>query len=319
MDPQKKMTNVTTSCLHYFEDPLIVELISGSFGDDEQSLRIFKTFLAKKEDTTGFFSFEKILPLMIKDTDPPLAALKGRFSVVEWLFLYLDIDEDKEVCMKMCEKAAEGGHMEILQWLHGVGCPSDVSTSTAAARHGNMQCLQWIVARSSSILHGFGARIMIAAAEGGHLDILKWLRGKGCRWNREIVAIAARNGHIDCLKWAHENGGQWYRYYICAFAAEGGSLDALQWARENGCPWDNNTCSNAAKNGHIDCLKWARDNGCPWDEDTCRYAAENGHLECLKWARENGCPWDENTCRFAAANGHQDCLDWARENGCPEN
>lgn len=43
MEPANKK-----SCLNYLEMPLIVELVSSSFGDDEQSLRIFKYFLANQ-------------------------------------------------------------------------------------------------------------------------------------------------------------------------------------------------------------------------------------------------------------------------------
>ena len=78
MEPQKKPTK--TSCLGYFENPVIVELVSGSFGDDKQSLRIFKTFLAGEtpEDPNNPLPFEKRFPFMKRFADPRLAALKGR-------------------------------------------------------------------------------------------------------------------------------------------------------------------------------------------------------------------------------------------------
>ncbi len=40
MVPQKKKMRTMTSCLRYFENPLIIKLISDSFGDDKQSLRM---------------------------------------------------------------------------------------------------------------------------------------------------------------------------------------------------------------------------------------------------------------------------------------
>ena len=54
-----------------------------------------------------------------------------------------------------------------------------------------------------------------AAADHGHLDVLKWLRENGCPWDEETCAYAARGGHLEVLK----------------------------WARENGCPWDEDTCA----------------------------------------------------------------------------
>jgi len=61
------------SCLGYFENPVIVELVSGSFGDDEQSLRIFKTFLAGEtpEDPENPLPFAKRYPFMDLVEDLP--------------------------------------------------------------------------------------------------------------------------------------------------------------------------------------------------------------------------------------------------------
>ena len=126
------------------------------------------------------------------------------------------------------------------------------------------------------------ARFCARMAENGNLELLQFLRGKGCPWDEETCSYAALNGHFECLKYAHENG----------------------------CPWDEKTFRNAAENGHLECLKYARENGCSWGglrrwhDDTCSKAALNGHLECLKYAHENGCPWNEDTCSKAAKNGH---------------
>jgi hypothetical protein len=44
------------------------------------------------------------------------------------------------------------------------------------------------------------------AAEGGHLELVKWLhanRSEGC--TAEAACEAARNGHVDVLKWLVEH------------------------------------------------------------------------------------------------------------------
>ena len=68
------------------------------------------------------------------------------------------------------------------------------------------------------------------AARHGRLDILQWLRMKGCPWNSDTCKGAAENGHLEVLK----------------------------WAREHNCPWNEWTCASAAENGHLEILKWAR-------------------------------------------------------------
>jgi len=59
-----------------------------------------------------------------------------------------------------------------------------------------------------------------------------------CSW-------AAEGGHLEVLKWARENGCPWNER-TCSCAAKGGHLEVLKWARENGCPWGEQTCSFAA-------------------------------------------------------------------------
>ena len=39
--------------------------------------------------------------------------------------------------------AAEGGHLEVLQWAHQNGCPWDEQTCAEAARGGHLEVLQW--------------------------------------------------------------------------------------------------------------------------------------------------------------------------------
>ena len=49
-------------------------------------------------------------------------------------------------------------------------------------------------------------RMAFAAAEYGHLDILKWARSRGSFGSAQLCSKAATGGHLDCLQWAHENG-----------------------------------------------------------------------------------------------------------------
>jgi phosphoglycolate phosphatase-like HAD superfamily hydrolase len=59
-----------------------------------------------------------------------------------------------------CSLAAYGGHLEVLKWLHGAGCPWGIPTCYTAAM-------------------------------GGHLDMLKWLHSAGCPWGIQTCYAAA--------------------------------------------------------------------------------------------------------------------------------
>ncbi|KAG5186883.1 hypothetical protein JKP88DRAFT_276295 [Tribonema minus] len=65
--------------------------------------------------------------------------------------------------------AACGGHLEVLQWAHANGCPSDAGTCAAAA-------------------------------SGGHLEVLRWLHDVGCEWDQSTCDCAADGGHLGTLQ-----------------------------------------------------------------------------------------------------------------------
>jgi hypothetical protein len=130
------------------------------------------------------------------------------------------------------------------------------------------------------------------AAYLGYLSTLKHVYRQGHLFNRQYKPTfnaASQGGHLEVLKWLRSIGSQ-MNEVACSFAAMGGHLNVLQWLHSNGCPWNAQTCAFAAKGGHLEVLQWARGNGCPWDAGTCANARKNGHPEVLKWAIANGCP-----------------------------
>ncbi|KAG5178057.1 hypothetical protein JKP88DRAFT_330616 [Tribonema minus] len=219
---------------------------------------------------------------------------------------------------------------------------ADATTSGSLVEWAINAGLDPELAHASCLRHGSGR-----AAEGGHLEILKWARADGCRWNEQTCSGAAKRGHLAVLQWARD------------------------WAHTSGCAWDAETCSRAAMGGHLELLhaieaheadqehhtvaadavdsatliEWAVRNGLdpelaqnscirygnleglrrlrslfdlPLVEDHSWLAAGGGHLELVwwLWARANGCPWNESTTQSAAAGGHLEVLQWACANGC---
>lgn len=172
---------------------------------------------------------------------------------------------------EVCDGAASCGQLEVLAHLEdaGVMCITDRSCR-AAARGGHVRILDWMLKRNKSKI--VSASTVHAAAAGGQLDCLKWLRALGAPWARETAKMAAVGGHFELLR----------------------------WARSKGCPWDEDTPAFCAQHGHLDMLQWAVTNGCPWDSDACYCAARGGQLEALQWLRAHGCPWDPDKCYRAA-------------------
>ena len=271
------------------------------------------------------------------------AACGGHLDVIEW-FVTIDEFGDVETLMEMlpCE-AACGNHVHVLDWLEAVWPDAldrtDPEVAMYAAFRGSLGALEWLRRRRFDM-----SEVCDGAANGGHMDVLRWARAKrypwtadtcagiakhgdlatlrwaaeqGCPMSGRVLVEAVLGGHVHVAEWAAENGCEMLAS-ACAAAATRGSMETLRWLRGRGCAWDHNTCSEAARRGDLAMLAWARQNGCPWHSCTCTAAARAGHLEALKWARENGCPWGPDTFRAAEERGDLKLMRWARANGCPQ-
>jgi hypothetical protein len=52
-------------------------------------------------------------------------------------------DQRLSLAYLTCERAAGGGHVEVLQWARANGCPWDESTRANAAERGHLEVLEW--------------------------------------------------------------------------------------------------------------------------------------------------------------------------------
>ena len=136
-----------------------------------------------------------------------------------------------------------------------------------AARRG---CVRIFADHATGVFQGLLDKCFCTyAADGGHLDVLKWLRSQDppCPWSEATCAEAASNGQLDVVKWLRSQNPP--------------------------CPWNEWTTYFAAENGHFDVLKWLHSQNppCPWNERTTYFAEDNDHFDVLKWLVENGCPY----------------------------
>jgi hypothetical protein len=100
-----------------------------------------------------------------------------------------------------------------------------------------------------------------AAADGGHLEVLKWIfKNKPCFFNMSILEESAKKGHLEVIKWAREIGYKWQAH--------------------------DKTCSNAASGGHLEVLKWAKEDGAPYDLEDLLHHGQH-HKNILDWLEAN--------------------------------
>jgi hypothetical protein len=245
-----------------------------------------------------------------------------------------ELQGDTRAFLNRQHYAAAMGRLDVLKWLwnHGHKCVH-YETAYRAARYGHIHVLEWFfelpIERQlrkddedrldQGCLFGDPEILCMGAAQVGNIEVLKFLREKGCPWGARTSTEACWYGQLELLKWLQKEG------CLCdldGFLSKcGGHLDILKWMRETypGCAFDARASIRSTSKNRLDCLMWLREHGCPWSENTMAHAAGKGNLEILKWAHENGCPWDDSTPNNAAITGKLESLEWLHENECPFN
>eukprot|EP00302_Diacronema_sp_CCMP2436_P002819 CAMPEP_0179850910 /NCGR_PEP_ID=MMETSP0982-20121206/7965_1 /TAXON_ID=483367 /ORGANISM="non described non described, Strain CCMP 2436" /LENGTH=385 /DNA_ID=CAMNT_0021736387 /DNA_START=292 /DNA_END=1452 /DNA_ORIENTATION=- len=210
-------------------------------------------------------------------------------------------------------RSAFDSSLRKLEWAIAAGCREP--SSQAGSQRRAADCLRSsLLPRAAAACLCCSGRVpqaarawswgmCSAAASGGHLATLMWLRANGCPW-QVGAAYAAVAAATDVLRWAHTNGcpwGWWEHEDACLAAAGGGHLATLQWLRVNGYRrWRG--CMASAAGAPLRVLPWLRATTCPWAcpwGNNCTAAARGGHLDVLTWLRAVDCPWGEgsDTCR----------------------
>ncbi|KXZ46060.1 hypothetical protein GPECTOR_47g335 [Gonium pectorale] len=180
-----------------------------------------------------------------------------------------------------------------VEWLEAQGCTYSPDAAVYAAvqpdhgealtrltwllekRHGHLHVLAWLLDTLGPAAVVLNAELFAAAAKSGNMELLAWLRQRGCAWD-----FGAYSG-----------------------AAEAGWVAALEWLAEQGCPMEESgqPYINACRNGDLATLRCLRRLGVPWgpDDGSVFLAAAKGHthmgaaqLPLLRWLLEEGCPVD---------------------------
>lgn len=154
------------------------------------------------------------------------AARGGHVDILKYLETQ-DIEFDEHTMAG----AARGGCIETIEFLMDEGCPRDKGAIHCAARGGNLKILKMFIIDWNEyeetlaqieeeqdaekiedfiFEHGDGTpwdqHTMEAAAEGGHIDILKFLKAEGAVWNIETLMKAIPGGHLDAVKFLVGDG-----------------------------------------------------------------------------------------------------------------
>ena len=154
-------------------------------------------------------------------------------------------------------KAAELGHIHILEWLKGLGCNIRWPTAYILGTRGEMSEIKWLLTQNSPEYCIMITDIMMGAVGGGHIKIFIWLKEYWLNLDKGSLTSFLK----ECFQRKMGN--------MCGYAARHGQLEMLKWLREQDYPWDEDVPIGAIKYGHIDTFSWAIDNGCPYNRERC--------------------------------------------------
>jgi hypothetical protein len=94
----------------------------------------------------------------------------------------------------------------------------------------------------------FNELTLASAARGGHLALCQFLLAEGYLNYERACSAAAQSGHLDVLRFLHESGC--YSEKICGSATISGSMEVMQYLRQHGCTLSADVMASATGFGH---------------------------------------------------------------------
>lgn len=123
------------------------------------------------------------------------AAKGGHQKIVEWLY------NEKFPWEQAAVFAVMEGHFELLKWMMGHGCPQSPLIYVGAAEGGHLQILIWLH-QSGYIADIYNC--MAGALINGHLEVAKWLFSQGCPLHEAAIENAVTKGYLKIFIWLLE-------------------------------------------------------------------------------------------------------------------
>lgn len=211
-----------------------------------------------------------------------------------------------------------------------VDCSLSGITVSQIACRGQYGILRWIYRLKHAFWgsHGELDNIIIAAARGGHVDLLprlaKWsiiCNDSKC-W-REAMHAAACAGHEAVVRLCRDRFNAKEIHKAVVYAAQYGHLHLVKVLQtEYGADFNMNAVKRAVMNGHLHIVQYynAQAGGPTWPDEVhlMLLAAKYGHLPVLQWVLQRSLQrhFDADVfpirllLEMATENGHIDVIVW---------
>ena len=145
-----------------------------------------------------------------------VAAEKGHLHILEFLRLEMAASPDKYPLemQTLCDQETVGvaaltGHIAILDWALAIGVnfnqPVVYQCFQKAIKGSQFKVLVWLKNHFTTILTWYTYPLVLAAEEGD-IEVFKWLRNNGMKWDDMAIGVAEKNDNQDIIDWAIKNG-----------------------------------------------------------------------------------------------------------------
>eukprot|EP00953_Heterococcus_sp_UTEX-ZZ885_P027944 14934-Heterococcus_DN1.PRE.1 len=181
-----------------------------------------------------------------------------------------------------CRVAAARYNLELLQWLHGNGCPWSIDdVAEVAVCSDSVDVLKWLHSAEPEWSHELKQRLLFTACICEHISIASWLREQQAPWPSSFVYLS----ELDDVTEMYENDC-W-------------PVSAVQWAMAIGCGWGSWDCSDLRPLLLI-CRETQTHNDSMHNDAVCddELCYKKRACQLFAWAHEHGCP---GTCEADAA------------------
>jgi hypothetical protein len=189
------------------------------------------------------------------------------------------------VSTRMMNGAASVGELSIVKKLHTQhNCAFDSETSACSAEGGHIELLQWL--KQQGVV--FTAYTMYRAAQSGQGSVCIYLHTEGCKWDERVMFTAAYHGHWGAVRKLCEHNCPCSTENICHIAAQQGDIEhmtyMLQQQEAVSAGLLSRMLNSAGVKGHLTTAQWLRQRGADWPTDL-RYWSD----DTREWARAEGC------------------------------
>jgi len=220
-------------------------------------------------------------------------------------------------------EAALVGDMNKVQYFCNYGATYWTFAIEKAAQGGHKEIIEYLTEQFYKLPENTGIRFepinaaAAGAARGGHMEIVKSFE-KITQKNR-VMARAARGGHLDIIEYLVENYDTRYWDWGMKEAARGGHVELVHYFINRGARYWNWGIQGAARNGNLELVKFFIEKGAREWNKCLAEAARKGSKELIDLFIEYGAKDFYNAKKNAKSKGYKDLVDFFEEKIRTEN